>query len=82
MIREYINAAMQRAHYELIDQPGAPYYGEIPGLQGVIACGTSLEECRANLEDAVDAWLVLGVQLGHTIPEIDGIAIERMKVGS
>jgi predicted RNase H-like HicB family nuclease len=70
MIREYIDAAMRRAHYELVDQPGQPYYGEIPGLQGVMACGGSLEECRANLEDALDGWIALGLQLGHAIPEI------------
>ena len=80
MIRAFIQAAMQHAHYELIDQPGDPYYGEIPGLDGVIACGTTLEECRANLEDALDAWIVLGLQLGHPNPEIDGIRLEHLKV--
>jgi predicted RNase H-like HicB family nuclease len=80
MIRAFIQAAMQHAHYELIDQPGDPYYGEIPGLDGVIACGATLEECRANLEDALDAWIVLGLQLGHPIPEIDGIRLEHLKV--
>ncbi len=80
MIRTFIEAAMQRAHYELIDQPNEPYYGEIQGLRGVIACGATLEECRAHLEDALDAWLVLGLQLGHPIPEIDGITLERLKV--
>jgi predicted RNase H-like HicB family nuclease len=45
-----------------------------------MACGATLEECRANLEDALDAWLVLGLQLGHNIPEIDGIRLEILKV--
>lgn len=79
MIRDFIHAAMQRAHYEIIDQPGDEYYGEIPGLDGVIACGTTLEECRANLEDALDSWIVLGLQLGHTIPEIDGVRLNRLE---
>jgi predicted RNase H-like HicB family nuclease len=82
MLRTFIQAAMQQAHYELIDQPGTPYYGEVPGLQGVMATGESLEECRVNLEDALDAWLVLGLQLGHAIPEIDGIKLERLQVAS
>jgi histidyl-tRNA synthetase len=68
MIREYIMEAMQHAHYEIIDQEGAPFYGEIPGLQGVMAVGATLEECRTNLEDSLDAWLALGLQLGHEIP--------------
>lgn len=79
MLRDYIRAAMGRAHYELIDQPGEPYYGEIPGLQGVLATGRTLEDCRANLEDALDAWILLGLQMGHEIPEIDGIRLERLK---
>jgi predicted RNase H-like HicB family nuclease len=79
MLREYIEAAMRRAHYELIDQPDQPYYGEIPGLDGVFATGETLEQCRANLEDALDAWLALGLQLGHPIPDIEGIRIERLR---
>ena len=82
MIRTYIQTAMKRAHYELIDQPKTPYYGDIPGLPGVLATGATLEECRENLEDALDAWLVLGLQLGHSIPEIDGVRPERLKAVS
>ena len=78
MIREYIEAAMRHAHYELIDQPGEPYYGEIPVCPGVQAIGTTLEECRHDLEDALDAWIVLGLQKGHELPEIDGIRLERL----
>lgn len=82
MIRAYIDAAMRHAHYELIEQANDPYYGEIPGLEGVLACGATLEECRANLEDALDAWIALGLQLGHSIPELDGIILERLKAVS
>lgn len=82
MIRTYIDKAMKHAHYEIIAQANEPYYGEIPSLQGVLATGRSLEECRANLEDALDAWLVLGLQLGHPLPEMDGVALERLKVSA
>jgi predicted RNase H-like HicB family nuclease len=69
MIRDYMIAALARAHYEIIDQKDEPFYAEIPGLPGVMATGPTLQACRANLEDALDAWLVLGLQLGHEIPE-------------
>lgn len=82
MLREYITAAMRHAHYEIIDQPGEPYYGEIPGLQGVLACGATLEECRASLEEVLDEWIVLGIQLGHPIPDMDGIAITALKASA
>lgn len=82
MIRTYIQAAMRHAHYEIIEQEGDPYYGEIPVLSGVVSVGATLEECRANLEDALDGWLVLGLQLGHPLPEIDGITLERLQAAS
>jgi len=73
---------MQCAHYELIDQPDQPYYGEIPGLDGVLATGRTLEECRSNLEEALDSWLILGLQLKHPIPEINNVSLEPLKVAS
>jgi predicted RNase H-like HicB family nuclease len=82
MIRDYIRQAMEKAHYEIIDQDKTPFYGEIPGLEGVMAVGETLEECRANLENALDAWVVLGLQLGHEIPELDGIELKRLCVHS
>ena len=72
MMREYVQAAMERAHYELIDDP-EPYYGEIPECQGVWATGRTLEECRRDLEDVLDGWLVVRLQKGLPIPPITGL---------
>jgi hypothetical protein len=44
MFAEYIQAAMDQATYEIIDDP-EPFYGEVPELQGVWATGKTLEEC-------------------------------------
>jgi predicted RNase H-like HicB family nuclease len=74
MIREYIDAALGRAHYEMIDNP-EPFYGEVPGLQGVWATGATLEECRRNLADVVDGWILVRVSRGLTIPPIGDIRI-------
>jgi predicted RNase H-like HicB family nuclease len=49
MFGEYILAAMERATYEIIDDP-KPYYGEVPELQGVWSTGKTLEECRKELQ--------------------------------
>ena len=35
------------------------YYGEITTLPGVWATGKTLEECRHNLVEVVDGWLVV-----------------------
>ena len=45
-----------------------------------MACGATLEECRANLEDVLDAWIALGLQLGHDIPEIAGVEFDLLTV--
>ncbi|MBI2858332.1 MAG: type II toxin-antitoxin system HicB family antitoxin [Chloroflexi bacterium] len=83
MIREYIEAALSKANYEIIEDE-EPYYGEIPGLQGVWSTGKTLEECRRNLADTIDGWLVVRLRKGLPIPPIDGHKVqelERIEVG-
>lgn len=80
MIRDYIHEAMKQAHYEILQQEGDPFYAEIPSLRGVLAAGPSLEECRSNLEDALDSWLAVGLKLGHSIPSVGGIDLNRLGI--
>ncbi len=74
MIREYIDAALSHARYEMIEDE-EPFYGEVPELQGVWATGKTLEECRANLNEVIDGWILVRLSRGFTIPEIDGKGI-------
>ena len=67
MITEYINAALMKARYELIEDE-EPYYGEVPELAGVWATGKTLEECRKNLTEVIDGWLVVRLRNGLPIP--------------
>ena len=69
MITEYINAALSQAKYEIIDDE-EPYYGEVPGLEGVWASGKTLEECRHNLAEVIDGWLVVRLKRGLSVPAI------------
>lgn len=69
MIQPYIDAAMRLARYELI-QDDEPYYGEVPELPGVWATGRTLEECRQNLLEVVDDWLLFRIARGMSIPPI------------
>ena len=50
MILEYIEAALNKARYDMIDDK-EPFYAEVPGLEGVYATGKTLEECRKNLAE-------------------------------
>lgn len=58
MIQDYIKAALAKAHYEIIEDE-EPYYGEIPELQGVWATGRTLEECRQQLEETLEGWILI-----------------------
>jgi len=74
MIHEYIETALRHAHYEIIKDE-QPYYGEVPGLQGVWATGKSLEECRQNLTEVVDGWVLVRLARGLPIPPIGKMQI-------
>lgn len=76
MIREYIQEALERAKYELIDNAGEPYYAEVPGLAGVWATGETLEQCRRNLADVIEGWLLLRLRRGLDIPPLGQYRIE------
>jgi len=69
MITRYIESALRRARYEIIEDD-EPYYGEIEGLQGVWATGVTLEECRENLAEALDSWLLFRLSHGMAIPAL------------
>ena len=78
MLTDYINAAMRRAKYKILDEDEG-FWGEIPGLQGVWANADTLEECRDELQSALEEWIVFGLQFNDPFPEVDGLTIERLQ---
>ena len=72
MLTDYIKAALKRAKYKMIDDPN-PFFGEIPELPGVWANGPTLEECREELQEVVEEWILLGVKFGDPLPILDEI---------
>ena len=76
MLTNYIQAALRLAQYEILEDQ--TFYGEIPGLQGVYANATTLESCREQLQEVLKGWLILGLRLGHPLPEIEGIQLDTV----
>ena len=72
MIQDYIRGAMRRAAYKILPDDGS-YFGEIPGFQGVWANNATLEECRTELEEVLEDWILLKVSTHDPLPEVDGI---------
>ena len=52
MVRQYIDAAMRHAKYEVLPEDST-YYGEIVGFDGVYANAKTLEACRVELEEVL-----------------------------
>ena len=77
MLASYIDQAMERAIYDIIEEEGS-YWGEIPGLQGVWARHATLESCRRELREALSDWLALRLRLGLAIPVIADIDLNRV----
>jgi len=71
MLSDYIDAAMEHATYEKLDD--AYYYGEIPGIWGAYAHETTLEETRRELTSVHEDWILIGLRKGEQLPGIDGI---------
>ena len=78
MIREYISAAMAKAEYEILCDDGS-FYGEISGFQGVYSNADTLEECRVELEEVLEGWLLFSISRGFDVPVVDGIDIKFRK---
>ncbi len=75
MIEEYLQKAMEAARYELLeDEEG--FYGEISGATGVWATGSTLESCRKELLEVLEEWVLIGIAMGHELPEFDGVTLK------
>ena len=72
MIREYISIAMTGAQYETLSDDGS-WYGEIPGFQGVYSNAATLEECRIELEEVLEEWLLFSISRNFDVPVIPGV---------
>lgn len=79
MLTEYIEEALRRAHYEIINDPDEPYYGEVPELPGVWANAKTLETCRENLKEVVEGWILLSVKKALPLPKLGDVEIKEIQ---
>lgn len=70
-LREYIAEVLKRAKYEkgeVLDVVVA----EASDLPGCFTQGASFEEARENLVDAIEVWIMGGLQSGEELPVVNG----------
>ncbi|MFQ5830203.1 MAG: type II toxin-antitoxin system HicB family antitoxin [Candidatus Methylomirabilia bacterium] len=79
MIRQYVEKALRSAHYDKLED--GTFYGEIPQLRGVLATADTLEECRNQLAEVVEEWVLVRVAKGLAIPPLGKIEVKVKKAG-
>lgn len=65
---------MHKAKYEILED-NEGFYGEIPGFQGVYSNAETLEECRNELAEVLEAWLFFRISRGLAVPTVDGLKL-------
>ena len=73
LLAEYIEIAMRSAVFEILCD--GTHYAETPGFQGVWSNADSREKCREELKEVLEDWIILGIELGHTIPILPSIEL-------
>ena len=74
MILAYVQEALGRAEYEKLED--GTYVAEVPGLQGVLGTGETLEACRADLAEVVEEWVLVRVARGLSVPPLGDVTVE------
>jgi predicted RNase H-like HicB family nuclease len=75
----YIEAALELAVYDKLED--GSFAGEIPKLKGVAAFGQSLRECEGELRSTLEDWILVGLKLGHKMPVLAGIDLNKVQHG-
>ena len=66
MLSEYIEKKLSLAEYKILRDKS--YFGEIPGVKGVWANAKNLENCRRELREVLEDWLLLKVRDREKVP--------------
>jgi len=73
MFTEYVEKAMQQAEYEQMEDGN--WWGQVTELRFTWAIAPTLEECKQELRDEVEDWLVFAISRHSPIPTLDGVTI-------
>ena len=75
IITGYIESALSKAEYDKLKD--GTFSGRIPLCKGVIAFGKTLHECENELQSTLEDWILVGLKLGHPIPNISGYNLNK-----
>lgn len=80
MLTEFIAKKLKTAQYKLLKD--GTYFGRIPGVRGVWANARNLEDCRKELQEVLEDWLVLKIMDRQKVPGLNMNIDRRLLVKS
>jgi hypothetical protein len=78
ILSDYLEAALAEAEYDKLED--GSYAGRISSCPGVIAFAASLRACEEDLRSVLEDWILLGLKLGHRLPVLAGIDLNKEAV--
>ncbi len=75
ILSDYIDRAMAHAEYDKLED--GSFVGRIASCKGVLAFGATLKECEDELRSTLEDWILVGLKLGHSLPVLDGIDLNK-----
>jgi len=75
ILTNYVEQALSQAVYDKLED--GTFAGRIPPCKGIIVFGSSLRECQDELRSTLEDWIVVGLKLGHSLPVIAGIDLNK-----
>lgn len=72
---DYISQLLAYTVYDKMDD--GTYTGRIPQCGGVVAFGANLRECEDELHSTLEDWILIGLKLGHLLPAIAKINLNK-----
>ena len=78
MLQKYIQSALKNSIYKMLDD--GTWFVEIPGFEGVWANSNTVENCRMELIEVLEEWLILKLKDDDPVPVVNGIDINIRKV--
>ena len=75
LLTDYVKQCMATAIYDKLED--GSFSGKVPSCTGVIAFGSTLRKCEDELRATLEDWIWLGLKLGHPLPIVSGIDLNK-----
>ena len=75
VLSDYVEQALAQARYDKLED--SSFAGRIPPCPGVVAFSDTLRKCEDELRSTLEDWILVGLKLGHPLPVIGGIDLNR-----